>query len=105
MRQWFTPIAIPLDGAVVLEAKAALDEGDVIPELKWVKEEDEREIRVTFARVLKIRVKGEDARELADEYFFETLVQLHRAGEGAPFTGLKSAGQVEPPGGCCRQNG
>jgi hypothetical protein len=29
-------------------------------------------------------------------YFFETLVRIHRAGEGAPYTGLKPAGQVEP---------
>ena len=25
-------------------------------------------------------------------YFFETLVRIHRAGEGAPYTGLKPAG-------------
>jgi len=28
-------------------------------------------------------------QELADMYFFETLVRIHRAGEGAPYTGLK----------------
>ena len=33
------------------------------------------------------------ARELADRFFFETLVRVHRAGEGAPFTGLKPAGR------------
>ena len=32
-------------------------------------------------------------RELADRYFFETLVRLHRAGEGAPYSGLKPAGR------------
>jgi hypothetical protein len=32
---------------------------------------------------------GPDAREIADRYFFETLVRLHRMGENAPFTGLK----------------
>jgi hypothetical protein len=26
-------------------------------------------------------------------YFFETLVRVHRAGEGAPYTGLKPAGR------------
>ena len=30
-------------------------------------------------------------------YFFETLVRMHRAGEGAAYTGLKPAGMVEPP--------
>jgi hypothetical protein len=29
---------------------------------------------------------------VADRYFFETVVRLHRAGESAPFTGLKRAG-------------
>jgi hypothetical protein len=28
---------------------------------------------------------------LADQFFFETLVRVHRAGEGAPFTGLRPA--------------
>ena len=27
---------------------------------------------------------------------FETLVRLHRVGEGAPYTGLKPAGSVDP---------
>ena len=30
---------------------------------------------------------------MADMYFFETLVRIHRAGEGAPYTGLKPAGR------------
>ena len=30
-------------------------------------------------------------------YFFETLVRIHRAGEGAGYTGLKPAGKIEPP--------
>jgi hypothetical protein len=29
---------------------------------------------------------------VADRWFFETAVRVHRAGEGAPFTGLKPAG-------------
>jgi hypothetical protein len=30
-------------------------------------------------------------------YFFETLVRIHRAGEGEPYTGLKPAGRdLEP---------
>jgi hypothetical protein len=33
---------------------------------------------------------------MADMYFFETLVRIHREGEGAPYTGLKPAGAVEP---------
>jgi hypothetical protein len=29
-------------------------------------------------------------------YFFETLVRIHRAGEGAPYTGLKPGTAVDP---------
>ncbi len=86
-----------LDGPVVTEARAALEKGDVTPLLKWVKKEHEDEIRVAFARTLAVRAAGPEAKELADTYFFETLVRIHRAGEGAPYTGLKPAGQVEPP--------
>jgi Family of unknown function (DUF6448) len=32
------------------------------------------------------------SREVADRYFFETVVRVHRAAEGASFTGLKPAG-------------
>lgn len=79
-----------LDGPVVMTAKAALEKGDVTPVLKWVKKTDEAEIRELFNKTLIVRSKGKEAQELADRYFFETLVRIHRAGEGAPYTGLKS---------------
>ncbi len=85
-----------LDGPVVTEAKAALEKGDVTPILKWVTKEHEEEIKAAFRKTLAVRAKGPEAKELADMYFFETLVRIHRAGEGAPYTGLKLAGQVEP---------
>ncbi len=84
-----------LDGPVVKEAQLALEKGDVTGLLKWIRKEREQEIRDAFARTLAVRVKGREARELADRFFFETLVRVHRAGEGAPFTGLKPAGTVE----------
>jgi hypothetical protein len=86
-----------LDGPVVADARAALDKSDVTPVLKWVKDEHEAEIRGAFDKTLKVRAAGPDARDLADTFFFETLVRIHRAGEGAPYTGLKPAGQVEAP--------
>ena len=87
-----------LDGPVVLAARAALEKGDVTPTLKWVSHENEGEVRVTFAKVAKVRRQGAEARALADRWFFETLVRLHRAGEGEPYTGLKPAGtKLEPP--------
>ncbi len=33
-----------------------------------------------------------EAKELADMYFFETVVRVHRMGEGVGYTGLKPAG-------------
>ena len=78
-----------LDGPVILTAKAALEKGDVTPVLKWVRPQDEKEITEAFRNTLVVRGKGPEARELADRYFFETLVRVHRAGEGAPYTGLK----------------
>ncbi|HAS53851.1 MAG TPA: hypothetical protein DCS42_06830, partial [Nitrospiraceae bacterium] len=78
-----------LDGPVVADARKALDKGDVTPVLKWVRQDDEKEIRELFTKTLVVRKKGKEARELADLYFFETLVRIHRAGEGAPYTGLK----------------
>lgn len=85
-----------LGGPVVQDARIALQKGDVTPVLKWVKPENEAEIREAFQEALVVRAKGPEARELADRYFFETLVRIHRAGEGAPYTGLKPADAVEP---------
>ena len=81
-----------IDGPVVISAKEALEKGDVTPVLKWVKKENEAEIRNAFKMTSAVRVKGPEAKELADMYFFETLVRIHRAGEGAPYAGLKPAG-------------
>ena len=84
-----------MDGPVVMAARTALEKGDVTPVLKWVKKEQEDEIREIFKRTLAVRSKSPEAKELADRYFFETLVRIHRASEGAPYTGL-SAGPAEP---------
>jgi hypothetical protein len=86
-----------MDGPVVIEAKAALEKGDVTPVLKWVKKEHEGEIRELFKKTLLDREKGPEVKAIADMHFFETLVRLHRAGEGAPYTGLKPAGSVVDP--------
>jgi len=85
-----------LDGPVITAARAALIRGEVTPLLKWVRVDDEQEIRESFAQTQSVRKLGPEAQELADRYFFETLVRIHRAGEGAPYTGLKAAGNIEP---------
>lgn len=82
-----------MDGPVVKAAQRALASGDVHLVLIWVPKDDEDEIRQAFARTLTVRELSAEARDLADMYFFETLVRLHRAGEGAPYTGLKPAGR------------
>ena len=82
-----------LDGPVVMAARQALEKNDVASVLVWVQEKDEAEIRKAFEQTLAVRKLSRPARELADMYFFETLVRVHRAGEGAPYTGLKPAGR------------
>jgi hypothetical protein len=81
-----------LDGPVVKAARKALDAGKVALVLIWVEEKDEPEIQSTFDQTLAVRALGPQARELADRFFFETVVRVHRAGEGAPYSGLKPAG-------------
>lgn len=76
-------------GPVIPEARIALEKGDLTPILKWVKKEDEAEIRTAFAKAIAVRGQSKEARELADQYFLETLVRVHRAGEGAPYSGIK----------------
>ncbi len=85
-----------LDGPVIIEARLALEKGDVTPLLKWVTKEHEDYISNAFVQTLAVRTKGKEAGELADRFFFETLVRVHRAGEGAPYTGLKPAGTITP---------
>jgi hypothetical protein len=70
--------------------RIALEKGDVTPLLKWVKADDENEIRTAIQKTLAVRAKGPEAKELADMYFFETLVRIHRAVEGAPYTGFET---------------
>jgi hypothetical protein len=85
-----------LDGPVILDARTALEKKDIAPLLKWVRPEDESLIREAFQRTLAVRQMGPEAKALADTWFFETLVRVHRAGEGAPFDGLKPAGTMLP---------
>lgn len=74
-----------LDGPVVAAAKRALDTGNPAYALVWVKPAAENELLAAFRTARGAHDAGERA-------FFETLVRLHRAGEGAPYTGLKPAG-------------
>ncbi|CAG0963338.1 hypothetical protein METP2_00938 [Methanosarcinales archaeon] len=86
-----------MDGPVVKAARDALESGNVNLVLVWVQEKDANEIIATFNKTRDVRQLSPEAKELADYWFFETLVRLHRAGEGAPYTGLKPAGSEQSP--------
>jgi hypothetical protein len=86
-----------LDGPVVKAARNALRTNNVNLVLIWVQPKDEAEIRSAFQQVMVVREQSQEAQALADRSFFETLVRVHRAGEGAPYTGLKPAGRELGP--------
>jgi hypothetical protein len=79
-------------GPVVKAAQEALRTQNVNFVLIWVHENDEAEVKDKFRQTLAVRQLNRQARELADNYFFETVVRLHRGGEGEPYTGLKPLG-------------
>ncbi len=81
-----------VDGPVAKAALAALDTGNVNLALPYAPANAESEIRAAFGQSMKVRALGPEAKALADRAFVETTVRLHRAGEGAAYTGLKPAG-------------
>ena len=81
-----------LDGPVVAAARRAVAAGDVDLVLPYVPAEAEDEVRTAFDRVLPLQAGGGEAAAVAQRWFFETVVRVHRAGEGAAYTGLKPAG-------------
>lgn len=81
-----------MDGPVASDGMKALESKNINYALKWIMPEGEEELSKIFQLSLKVRKLNEDAKELADRYFLENLVRIHRAGEGAPFTGLLPSG-------------
>jgi hypothetical protein len=77
------------DGPVVADARMALAQNNVNYILKWVQAADEKEMKEAFELTMKVRVLSPEAQTLSDNYFFETLVRIHRSGEGVPYTGVK----------------
>jgi uncharacterized protein DUF6448 len=76
------------NGPVVTAARKALATGNVNVILPYVKPADEAELTAVFKQTLAVRKLGGQARDIAEQHFFETAVRLHRVGEGAPYTGL-----------------
>ena len=96
---WSLPATAHCDrenGPVAIAAKEALKTGDLNKVLIWVGEEQEQELREKFNQSLEVFKKGGVAADLAQKYFMETTVRLHRAAEGMPFTGLKPASPNPP---------
>jgi hypothetical protein len=81
-----------MDGPVVGDAKKAIEQNNVNYVLKWVLPENEKEIKQAFELTMKVRGYGPNPERLADQYFFETLVRVHRTGEGMSYTGIKPSG-------------
>jgi len=81
-----------MDGPVIKTAQKALETGDMKLVLMWIQKKDEGELTQAFQKAREVRKLNPAAKELADMYFLETFVRLHRAGEGAPYTGIKPAG-------------
>jgi len=76
-------------GPVVQAAQKALDTGNVKLILPYVQPDDEAELISAFNHSLAVRKLGGEGKKLAEQFFFETAVRLHRQGEGAAYTGLK----------------
>lgn len=81
-----------MEGPLVLDAKKAIRQNNVNIVLKWVPAANETELKDAFNQVMKVRVLSAVAKDLADKYFFDTLVRIHRNGEGVAFTGVKPVG-------------
>ncbi|TAL60302.1 MAG: LysM domain-containing protein [Bacteroidetes bacterium] len=81
-----------MDGPLIKDAMQAIGQNNVNYALKWVSSENETEIKNVFNLMMKVRVLSPEAKDIAEKYFFETLVRIHRSGEGVPFTGVKPHG-------------
>lgn len=81
-----------MDGPAVKDGQLALETGNVSIALKWVHAASGDELAGIFEQARAVRGRDEQVRAVADRWFLENLVRIHRAGEGAPYTGLKSVG-------------
>lgn len=84
------------DGPVIKDALKALKQNKVELVLKWVEPKYEKEITAKFNQTLKLTGTNKEINKILETHFLETLVRLHREGEGEPYTGLKPAGSVTP---------
>ncbi|WP_089611877.1 DUF6448 family protein [Dehalobacterium formicoaceticum] len=86
-----------MDGPAVKDGKVALETGNINYAYKWIFEEYEEELKGIFDLSRKVRTLSTEAQEVADRWFLENFVRIHRAGEGASYDGLKPSGTVLDP--------
>ena len=84
------------DGPVIKDALKALEQQNVELVLKWVEPKYDEIITDKFNQTLKLKGSNEEVNKILKTHFLETLVRLHREGEGASFTGLKPANSMTP---------
>lgn len=84
------------DGPVIQDALKALEQNDVSLVMKWIDAQHETEISSLFSKTVNLKGQDQEIYEIVERHFLETLVRLHREGEGAPYTGLKPAGSATP---------
>lgn len=85
------------EGPAVKDGRTALVTGNINYALRWIPADGEAELRDVFDTALKVRTLGAEAAELADRLFLETMVRIHRMGEGVGFTGIQPTGTAIGP--------
>src|SRR3546814_323390 len=81
-----------MEGPAVQDGQLALETGNVNVALKWVHSDGGAELSRVFDQAQAARQLGDEARIVADQWFLENLVRIHRAGEGATYTGIQPVG-------------
>jgi hypothetical protein len=85
------------EGPAVKDGYKALETGNINYALKWIPADGEAELREVFEKALRVRTLGREAADLADRLFLETMVRIHRMGEGVGFTGIQPVGtEIDP---------
>ena len=84
-------------GPTVGAGRRALRTGNLNHALPWVPADAVNELQDVFDTAVRVRTLSPEAAEVADRLFLETLVRLHRMGEGVGFTGIRGPeARVEP---------
>lgn len=81
-----------MDGPTAADGIKAMETNNINLVQKWVMPEYEKELSQIFYLSMKVKDLSPEAKEISEKYFLENLIRIHRAGENAPFTGLKPSG-------------